>query len=504
MLLMRLRDLAEDVVGAKVEAGGDFEVGGVTADSRQAAAGDLFVAVPGQTVDGHRFAGEAAGRGAAVALMRPVELPAGTPVLMLGDTRLGLAELAAAFHGRPGRHLGVAGVTGTDGKTTVAHLASWILSSAGRPSGALSTVELSAGPGAAEPNLSGQTTMEAPAVQAWLARMLASGATHAVVEVTSHALVQHRVDACEFDVAAYTNVGRDHLDYHGSWDDYLEAKATLLHLCSAAAGKGVPKTAVLNRDDASYERLSRVPIERRWTYSIEGEADLRAANLRLDPAATCSTFYIGAESAEVNLPLPARFNVANALCAAGIALAFGLTLEEVAHGLATFPGLSGRLERVELGQPFDVLIDFAHAAGALRATLAELRPHVAGRLLLVFGSTGRADHDRAGMGRAAAEGADWFVITTDDPVGEDPARIAADVAAGAEAREPGRDYEVELDRRAAIRRAMSLARPGDLVLLAGKGHERSMITATGSQPWNERSEAEAALRELGYDSPPAR
>lgn len=503
MLLMRLSDLARDVAGAQVVSGGDREVKGVTADSRQAGPGDLFVAVPGLTVDGHRFAADAARSGAAVALMHPAALPQGTPELRLPDTRTGLAELAAAFHGRPGRRLRVAGVTGTDGKTTVAHLAGWVLESAGRRCGVLSTVELSTGQGAGEPNLSGQTTMDPPAVQAWLARMVADGAGHAVLEVTSHALVQHRADACEFDVAAYTNVGHDHLDYHATWEDYLEAKALLIELCAIGADKGMPKTAVLNRDDVSYERLARIQIPRRWTYSVEGEADLRAAGLALEAAGSCSTFYIGGRSAEVRLPLPATFNISNALCAAGICLAFGLSLEEVARGLASFPGVDGRFERVELGQPFGVVIDFAHAAGALRTTLAELRPHVEGRLLLVFGSTARSDHDPRGMGRAAAEGADWFVITTDDPVRQDPAEIARQVAEGASGRTRGRDFEIVLDRSEAIRRAVAEAQPGDLLLLAGKGHERSMITAAGRLPWNERAEVEAALRELGYSEPTA-
>jgi UDP-N-acetylmuramoyl-L-alanyl-D-glutamate--2,6-diaminopimelate ligase len=495
MLVMRLAQLAADVPGAVLRTGADYEVSAVTADSRLAGPGRLFVAVPGARVDGHRFAAEAAHAGAAVALMNDVELPPSTPAVVLPDTRTGLAELAAAFHGRPARKLLVAGVTGTDGKTTVTHLAAWLLQQAGRPCGELSTVALSTGRGDSEPNLSGQTTMDAPAIQSWLARMVAEGATHAVLEVTSHALVQHRIGACDFDVAAYTNVGRDHLDYHASWEEYLEAKARLVGLCNGSARKGVPKTAVLNRDDVSFERLAELPIERRTTYSIDGQADLRASELAPDGAGTCSTFYIGGESARVRVPLPARYNVGNALCASGIALAFGLSLEEISRGLATFPGLAGRLEKVALGQPFEVVIDFAHAAGALATTLSELRPHVKGRLLLVFGSTGRADHDRAGMGRAAAEGADWFVITTDDPVTEDPARISAEVAAGAGGAE-GATYEILLDRRQAIRRAMEEARPGDLVLLAGKGHERAMITAAGKEPWDER--AEPALRALGY------
>jgi UDP-N-acetylmuramoyl-L-alanyl-D-glutamate--2,6-diaminopimelate ligase len=256
----------------------------------------------------------------------------------------------------------------------------------------------------------------------------------------------------------------------------------------------VPKTAVLNLDDASYEALSARPIERRWTYSLKHEADIMAQGLRC--AQTCSFRLVTAQGeAPVELNLPARFNVYNALAAAGLGMAFGMTTEEVAAGLNSFTGVPGRLEKVDLGQPFSVFVDFAHSAGALTSALNELRPLTGGRLLAVFGSTSRSDHDRPGMGRAAAENADFFIITTDDPVDEDPAEIARDVAAGAEGLVAGRDFDIILDRRAAIRRAVELARPGDTILLAGKGHERSMLTAAGRQPWDERAEAESAIRE---------
>jgi len=198
---------------------------------------------------------------------------------------------------------------------------------------------------------------------------------------------------------------------------------------------------------------------------------------------------------EVSLHVPARFNIYNALCAAGVCLALGVQVEDVGSGLAAFEGVRGRLELVDLGQDFRVYIDFAHAAGSLASALAELRPFTKGRLLVVFGSTARSDHDRPGMGRAAAEFSDFFIITTDDPLSEDPAEIARDVQSGAVGKSPGRDYEVVIDRRAAIRRAIEVARPGDTILLAGKGHERSMRTARGSEPWDERAEAELAIRE---------
>jgi len=491
---MRLADLAAGVPGARIESGHDIEIVRVLQDSRRAGPGDLFVAVPGITVDGHSFAADAASRGAAVALQRRVTLPSGAAVVIVPSTRTSLAELAATLLGSPARQLRVAGVTGTDGKTTTTHMAAHVLESAGIKTGSMSTVAFHAGV-ATDYNESGQTTIEAPDLQAWLARMVSEGIEQVVLEVTSHALVQERVGACDFDVAAVTYVGHDHLDYHASWEEYVAAKARLIDLCASGAAKGMPKTAILNRDDASYELFSARPIERRWTYSLKGPADIMAKDLHCTEV--CS-FRLVASSGEapVELALPARFNAYNALAATGICLASGLSVDQVAAGLSSFAGVPGRLERVDLGQPFAVYVDFAHSAGALRSALAELRPLTRGRLLTVFGSTGRSDHDRPGMGRAAAEGADFFIITTDDPVNEDPAEIAREVAAGADGQVAGRDFDIILDRRAAIRRAVEMARPGDTLLLAGKGHERSMLTAAGREPWDERAVAEEAIREL--------
>jgi UDP-N-acetylmuramoyl-L-alanyl-D-glutamate--2,6-diaminopimelate ligase len=384
-------------------------------------------------------------------------------------------------------------VTGTDGKTTTTHLAAHLLRGAGIPAGAISTIAIEVGDRSGH-NESGQTTVEAPEIQAWLAATRSAGSRAAILEVTSHALIQERVSACDFDVAVFTNVGRDHLDYHASWDEYLAAKARLLDLCNEAPAKGVVKTAVLNADDASYQQLARRPMANRLAYSVTGRADIFATDITGDGRGSRFRIHHRGRSAPATLALPAAFNVANALAAAGIALAFGVELDEIAAAIATFDGVPGRLERVDLGQPYAVYIDFAHSAGALATALGALRPLTRGRLLAVFGSTGRSDHDRPGMGRAAAAAADYFVITTDDPVAEDPAAIAVEVAAGAASRREGDDYAVILDRREAIRHAIGLARPGDTVLLAGKGHERFMLLATGREPWDERAEAEAAIR----------
>jgi UDP-N-acetylmuramoyl-L-alanyl-D-glutamate--2,6-diaminopimelate ligase len=493
---MRLADLARGV-GAHLDGNGDVDVASVAYDSRRVQPGDLFVAVQGLNVDGHDYVSDAVRRGAAaVVLERDVSVPDGVPVLRMPSTRAGLAEIASELNGRPSRRLLLAGVTGTDGKTTVTHMAEHVLQASGIVAGAMSTVAFRVS-GREVDNASGQTTTEAPDVQAWLARMVEAGAKCAVIETTSHALVQERVRACDFDVAAFTNVGHDHLDYHATWDDYLEAKARLIDLTAGAADKGIVKTAVLNLDDVSYERLARRPIARRWTYGMTAAADLHPLELSSTAGGSRFRLHTPMGETEVTLGVPAKFNVYNALCAAGVCLALGVQVGDVGRGLAAFEGVRGRLEPVDLGQDFRVYIDFAHAAGSLASALSALRPYTPGRLIAVFGSTARSDHDRPGMGRAAAEFSDFFIITTDDPLAEDPVEIARDVQSGAAGRVPGRDFEVVIDRRAAIRRAIDIARPGDTVLLAGKGHERSMRTAKGSEPWDERAEAEAAIRDRG-------
>lgn len=493
---MRLAELAAEVPGAVVERGGDAEITGVVHDSRRARPGDLFVAVRGLESDGHDFAGEVAARGIAVALERPVPLASDSPVLRVPDSRLALARLASALHGHPSRKLRVAGVTGTDGKTTTTHMASHVLDHAGRVAGLMSTVAVQV-PGELTDNVSGLTTVDAPQIQAWLGHMVEVGATDALIEVTSHALDQARVEACDFDVAAITNIGIDHLDYHGSWDAYLQAKSRLIDLCATGADKGVVKTAIVNLDDVSFERVRDRAIQRRWRYSLERpEADIHAADVVGDASGSRFRLVAPGGEAPVALRLPARYNVQNALCAAGICLALGVPIDRVADGLSTFEGVRGRLEPVDLGQPFRVYIDFAHSAGALASTLSELRPWTQGRLIAVFGSTARSDHDRPGMGRAAARGADFFIITTDDPLGEDPMEIARQVQSGVAGRAMPDDYAVILDRRQAIREAIRAARPGDVVLLAGKGHERTMRGAAGAEPWDERALAEEAIREL--------
>jgi UDP-N-acetylmuramoyl-L-alanyl-D-glutamate--2,6-diaminopimelate ligase len=493
---VRLSDLAANVAGAVLKSGGERKIARIVYDSGSAGVGDLFVAIPGLKHDGHTFASSAAGQGAAVAVERPVPLPEGTAWLLLPDTQLALAELAASLWGRPAHRLAMIGVTGSSGKSTTTHMIAHTLEACGWPAGFISTV-MTRARGESLFNDSGKTTMAAPELQAKLWEIAEGGARAAVIESSSHALDQARVGACEFDLAAFTNVAHDHLDYHGSREDYLRAKARLIEICAAAPDKGIPKTAVLNHDDGSTHELLAYPIARRLTYGIKGEADVRAQDpIQLDGGRVSFRLRVGEEAAVVELQLPGQFNVYNALCAATCCLALDLDVRDVAAGLSSFRGLPGRLEPVELGQPFRVFVDFTDTAYKLSIVLPQLRAAFGGRLLVVIGTTGRSDHDRPAMGRALAQYSDFFVITTDDPVKEDPADLARQVELGVGAKKQGHDYEVVLDRRSAIRRALEKAQPGDTVLLAGKGHERTMILADGPVPWDERVEAETALREL--------
>ena len=489
------------MAGGTVVRGGEVTIDRVVDDSRLAGPGALFVAVAGHQLDGHDYAPAAAAAGAALAVRRSVAVPDSVPVIQVDEPRRALALIAARLAGDPSRGLLLAGITGTDGKTTVTHLAAHLLQSAGVPAGFLSTVSEDRGHGA-QGNASGLTTTTAPALQQVLADMAGNGLRAAVVEASSHALDQDRLYGSAVDVAAYTYIGHDHLDYHRTWEAYVAAKAKLLDLCDSAS-KGIPKTAVLNRDDRSYAPLrAHRTLACTLPYTLEDDDPgiaLRASGLRAESGGTAFHLHAGSQVLPTRIRVPGRFNVANALCAAGVALAMGVSPEAIATGLATFAGVPGRLERVDRGQPFSVLVDYAHGSESLASALHEVRAFTPGRVLCVFGCSDRSDgHDPAGMGRAAALGSDWFCITTDDPVDTDPAVLAASVEAGARATGRGA-WEIDLDRTRAIDRAIGLARPGDTVLLAGKGHERFMMReGRRREPWDERGAAEAALARRGW------
>ncbi len=508
----RLRGARRD--GRAIGAAGlaDIVIRGVTSDSRAVGPGALFVAIPGRHVDGHEFVAQAVERGAAAALVeRPLPDQA-LPQLIVGATPAALASAAAWWYRDPSHDLAVVGITGTDGKTTTAYLAVAALEAAGIRAGMIGTTATRIG-GLQEPNEAHATTPEAPALQQALRAMVVAGDRAAVIETTSHGLALGRVGSVAYDVAILTNLTHEHLELHGTWEAYRAAKLSLFERLAAHEPrpghppKAWPRTGVVNVDDPSAGAFIGVAQEagaRVLTYGTDPAADVRATRVEEDARRLRIAYVAPSGAGTVELQLAGRFNVHNALAVVALGEAVGLDMAAVRDGLASVPMVPGRMERIELGQPFSVIVDFAHSPASLRTVLDLLAPGAAARgggLIVVFGSAGERDTaKRPVMGRIAGERCRLVVVTDEDPRGEDHDAINDEIARGAEAagRRRGHDLLVIADRRAAIEAAFERARPGDVVLLAGKGHEHSIIGPAGPQPWQERAEAEEALRRAGF------
>jgi UDP-N-acetylmuramoyl-L-alanyl-D-glutamate--2,6-diaminopimelate ligase len=496
------RPLAALLAAAGIEAAlpsaqQGLEIGAIASDSRLVTPGALFVAVPGLRADGRRFIADAVARGAvAVVAERPPDIPPGAAALILvGDARSALSQLADAFNDHPSRALCVAGITGTDGKTTTATLLWHAWRAAGISAASITTVDRRTADGVVS-NPSRQTTPEAPELQAELARIRASGCTHVALETSSHALEMHRVDSVAFRAAVFTRITTEHLELHGSRDRYLAAKARLLERVSPRSD-GV---AVLDAgDEFGFPILVQIPVARRITYTdLPGvTADLRADDVVAEPHGVHFSAHTPWGEADVRLRIAGTFNVRNALAALAAACATGAEFGAAISGLESAEAVTGRMQSVDLGQPFAVVVDYAHTTDALETVLRELRQTTSGKLWAVFGSAGERDVEkRAAMGAAAARLADVSVITDEDPRGEDRALILEQIAAGAVAAGGIRGANVFVipDRVEAIGFAVAKAAPGDTVLCAGKGHEKTLETAGGEIPWNERAVAIAAIR----------
>ena len=488
MGLGALTDLVgpERVVGIPVG-----EVTGLTTDSRAVAPGSLFFAVPGVHVDGHDYVADVAEAGA-VAVVVERELPdVAVPQLVVDRTRRALADAAAGWYGNPSQQVTVIGITGTDGKSTVAALVADILRAAGRRPGEIGTVFTTIGD-ERRPNEERTTTPEALELQAAMAAMVAAGNDTVVMEATSHGLALDRTRNVRFAVGVVTTVTSEHLEFHGTVEAYRAAKARLVEAAPIA---------VLNADDPTFGYFRERARDRVLSYGIQSDADLRATDLVADARGTAFRLRTPTWSGDAAVPLPGRFNVANALAALGAAQALDLDLDLATRGLAASAGVPGRMERVDGPQPFAVIVDYAHTEDALRKVLGILRPLTAGRLIVVFGSAGERDATkRAPMGRVAAELADLVIVTDEDPRLEDPRLIneaIADGARSAGARDGERLWVID-DRRAAIGHAIGLARAGDVVLLAGKGHEASMFHGTEKRPWDDGAAAREALAAAGW------
>ncbi len=508
----RLRGARRDgrAIGAAGLAG--IPVRGVTQDSRAVGPGSLFVAIPGLHVDGHEFVTQAAERGAAAVLVERPLPELAVPQLVVAAGPAALASTAAWWYDDPSLDLAVVGVTGTDGKTTTSFLAVAALEAAGIRTGMIGTAATRIG-GFQAPNEAHATTPEAPVLQAALRAMVGAGDGAAVIETTSHGLALGRVGSVAYDVAILTNLTHEHLELHGTWEAYRDAKLSLFERLARnePAGrhpqKRWPRTGIVNLDDPSAGAFIGVTQEagaRVLTYGTDPAADIRATRIEEDSRRLRFAYDAPSGGATLELQLVGRFNVHNALAVVALGEAVGLDPAAVRDGLASVPVVPGRMERVDLGQPFGVIVDFAHSPAALRTVLDLLAPVAASRgggLIAVFGSAGERDTaKRPLMGRIAGERSRLVVVTDEDPRGEDREAILDAIARGAES--AGRRRDVDLlviaDRRAAIEAAFERARPGDIVLLAGKGHERAIIGPDGPQPWDERAEAEEALRRAGY------
>ena len=468
-------------------------VNAVHLDSREVQPGDLFVCIPGQRFDGHDFAPAAVAAGAAALVVEQGHEAAvaglAVPAVAVPDARRALSSIAAAHEGNPSQRLTVVGVTGTNGKTTTSLLIHAALEAAGEEAGLINTVETRIG-SRQSMNDNRMSTPEAPAIQRLLAEMVEAGCDYAVVEATSHGLALDRLADVAFDVGVLTQLAEDHLDFHGSIEAYRAAK---LRLFERLAGM-----AVLNADDPEYARFAEASSAPVLSYALDGaDADLTAR--RIDNVGDGSSFELVTPdvSLQAQLRLPGRFNVANALAAFGAVIALGLDPYMASVGISQTPGVPGRMERV-LTSPFGVVVDYAHTGDALANVLELLRELTDGRLIAVFGAAGERPHERrTGMAEAAARHADYAVLTEEDSRSEPADEIIDEIARAMSAAgaEEGRRFERVPDRASAIARAIALAEQGDVVLIAGKGHEPTIERADGSHPWDDAEAARAALRE---------
>jgi UDP-N-acetylmuramoyl-L-alanyl-D-glutamate--2,6-diaminopimelate ligase len=467
------------VAGSDVRTWPDLT--GITADSRQVTRGMLYCAVRGSAQDGHEFVAAARDRGAAAALVER-EQAVDLPQVLVRDGRRAAAVAAETWYGRPAARLDLVGVTGTNGKTTSVMLLRHVLSAL-EPMGSIGTLGAVDPEGAAVPSEAGNLTTPGPIdLQATLAGLVARGARGVAMEVSSHSLDQGRVEGLVFRAGVFTNLTRDHLDYHKTLEDYFRAKAKLVQYL---APEGLE---VVNADDPAWQRLRR---EHRRVSFGERSGDVTARRVTIDPAGGGTRFQLVTPmgNADVRLPLLGRFNVMNALGVAACAWGLGVPVKTVAGQLTCAPQVPGRMERIAQ-RPCTVLRDYAHTPDALERALETLRPLTPGRLIVVFGAGGDRDRGkRAPMGEVAARLADIAIVTSDNPRTEDPERILDEVEAGMK----GKPHHRDVDRRRAIARALELAQAGDTILLAGKGHETYQVVGTEKQPFDER----VVVRELG-------
>jgi UDP-N-acetylmuramoyl-L-alanyl-D-glutamate--2,6-diaminopimelate ligase len=488
---MTLADLVARLPGAEVAADPRLPVAHVTHDSRAVQPGSMFVAIRGLAADGNAFV-DAALRKGAVVIVSEAAAPPGVPWVRVPDARIALAVFSAAVLGDPAGSLRLVGVTGTNGKTTTSYLIDAALRAHGERVGLLGTVQYRIGDRVAE---AVRTTPESSDLQALFKEMVEAGCSHAVLEVSSHSLELKRVHGCEFQVAVFTNLTRDHLDFHGDMDRYFAAKRVLFESLLREDG-----TAIVNVDDDRGAAIAAASRGRVWTYGLDRPADLRARDVTLSLDGTRFHVDSPAGSFEIKTPLLGRFNVENLLAAFGAALALGLAPEKALAGLRSLRGVPGRLERVDAGQDFAVVVDYAHTDDALKNLLETVRELQPRRIITVFGCGGDRDKTkRPLMGAVASRLSDVVVVTSDNPRSEPPEAIIEEIQRGMNGRR-GPERHVIVDRREAIGRALEMAGAGDAVVIAGKGHETYQVLRDRTIPFDDRQVARDVLARLGLRS----
>jgi UDP-N-acetylmuramoyl-L-alanyl-D-glutamate--2,6-diaminopimelate ligase len=489
-----LSSLLDALPEASIRGDVDVAVGGLAFDSRAVREGDLFFCVKGLTVDGHEYASNAVASGAsAVVAERPVDTK-GRPLVLVEDSRDAMARVSAAYYEHPSRQLKVIGITGTNGKTTTSYMIRAICESCGLKAGVLGTLGYSA-PDFKESG--GHTTPEAPVFQRLLRTMADDGVDCVAAEISSHALHLRRAAGTFFEVAVFTNLSRDHLDFHRTLEAYRDAKLRLF-LPGGPWEGGSPRWAVLNSDDPVWGHFSKSTFAHRLTYGTGEGADVSAADVASDAEGSSFTLKHEGRSIPLRVKIPGRFNVHNALaaCAAGIVL--GCDDEALRSGIESVWSVPGRMERIECGQGFRIIVDYAHTPDALSSVLAALRPITPGKIICVFGCGGDRDHGkRSVMGAVVADGADRAVVTSDNPRSEDPMLIIDQILEGFSEAER-EEYKVVPDRAEAIESAVRDARPGDTVLIAGKGHEDYQILGNKRIDFDDRAVAKSVLARMGH------
>jgi UDP-N-acetylmuramoyl-L-alanyl-D-glutamate--2,6-diaminopimelate ligase len=504
----RLGDLLRGFTGISVSGTVDRDIARVTADSRRVIPGTLFVALRGGHVDGHRFLDDAIARGAAAIAgadadaIRRVAGPADLVRVVVPEGAAWFGVAASRWWGDPSHRLGMIGVTGTNGKTTTTHLIRSIYEAAGRRTGLIGTVAYLIGD---EVRPASHTTPDAETLQALLAEMLARNVSDVVMEVSSHALAQDRVAGCAFDVGVFTNLTQDHLDFHGTMDAYASAKQRLFDSLGRDNPKDRPRLAVINRDDPRWSEMARASREPVWTFGLDPAADVRPESVSSTVDGLRCRVRTPKGGLDLNSPLLGSYNLSNLLAATATAVGHDVPMDAVRAGVAGMKRVPGRFEKVDAGQDFTVVVDYAHTEDALRRVLAVARDLCRGRLITVFGCGGDRDPGkRAPMGRVAAHASDLVILTSDNPRGEDPLAILSAIERGLRdelaARGPDKPsafsrqpYLTLPDRREAIDRAVQAAEPGDLIVIAGKGHEDYQIIGERRLAFDDRAVAREAV-----------